>query len=355
VVYEVRETPTTLGGALNITCNGLRVLDKLGVYKQLEGVCAETPEFEMYNANGSRIGLLKSGILTKEKTGYGTMRVMRTIIRDILLKRLEEEGIMVKNGMHLTKVEETSDSVEVTFVDGTTDTADLLIGADGIHSAVRSLHVDPEFEPEYTGLSSLYSIIPIDILTSPVYFSGNFGAVMFRKGMFGTGFCDKERTTMYWFNSHTVSAKGRDGWIAHGKELENIRSQLMESAGEIRVPLVHEILEKSSEIRFYPIYRLPLNGKWFTQRTLLIGDAGHGTFPLWPGLTCSSTPTCRSRHVDGDGGRISTLSFVTTGRRPSDCVSEVRGDSSSKSCGDLEVVESGWEPAEGNWAVETVD
>ena len=323
MLYEVRETPTTLGGALNITCNGLRILDKLGVYKQLEAVCAETPEFEMYNANGSRIGVLKSGILTKETTGYGTMRVMRTIIHDILLKRLEEEGIIVKNGMHLTKVEESSNSVEVTFADGTTDTADLLIGADGIHSAVRSIHVDPGFEPEYTGLSALYSIIPIDSLTSPVYFSGNFGTVMFRKGMFGTGFCDKQRTTMYWFNTHTVPVKGRDGWVAHGKELENIKSQLMESA-EISIPLIHEILEKSPEIRFYPIYRLPLNGKWFTQRTLLIGDAGHGTFPLWPGLICSSPTTCRSRHVDGDGGCISTLSFAPTGRRSSDSISEVR-------------------------------
>jgi 2-polyprenyl-6-methoxyphenol hydroxylase-like FAD-dependent oxidoreductase len=208
------------------------------------------------------------------------MRVMRTIIHDILLQRLEEEGITLKYGMHLTKIEESSDSVEVTFADGTTDTADLLIGADGIHSAVRSTHVDPGSEPEYTGLSSLYSIIPFDSLTSPIYFSGNFGTVIFRKGMFGTGFCDKQRTKMYWFNTHTVPAKGRDGWIAYGNELETIRNQLVKNAEEVTVPLIHEILEKSPEIRFYPIYRLPLKGKWFTRRTLLIGDAAHGTSSL---------------------------------------------------------------------------
>ena len=248
------------------------------MYKQLEAICAETPEFEVYNASGSRVAVLKSGILTKERTGYGTMRVMRTTIQEILLQRLRDEGITVKNGMHLTKIDESAESVTATFADGTRDTGDILIGADEIHSAVRSIHVDPGFEPEYTGLSALYSITLFESLTSPLYFSGNFGTVLFHKGMFGTGFCDRERTKIYWFNSHIVPARGRDGWIAHGKEAEAIRSQLRERVEEINIPLVHEILEKSPEIRFYPIYQLPLKGKWFTKKTLLIADAAHGTF-----------------------------------------------------------------------------
>ena len=234
----------------------------------------------MVNATGIYIGLLKIGNLTKEKYGYGTLRVMRTFLHETLLKRLDEEGIPVKNGMRLTEIEETSESVKVIFADGTEDTCDLLVGADGIHSAVRTLHVQPNLEPEYTGFSTLSALIPTNSLASPMYFEGNFGAIMSRRGMFATGFCDKTRETMYWFNSHEVGAKSREGWIAYGSESAAVKEELIERVKEITIPLVKEILEKSPEVRMYPIYRLPLSGKWFTERTILIGDSGHGTLPF---------------------------------------------------------------------------
>lgn len=81
---------------------------------------------------------------------------------------------------------------------------------------------------------------------------------------------------MYWFNTHEVPAKNRDGWTAHGKEYEVIKEQVLERTKHIRIPLVREIIESSPNIKFYPIYTLPSGGKWYTGRTILIGDAAHG-------------------------------------------------------------------------------
>jgi 2-polyprenyl-6-methoxyphenol hydroxylase-like FAD-dependent oxidoreductase len=276
VIYEIRDRPTRLGGAINITCNGLRILDKIGAFKRLEEICAETPDFEMYNATGGEIGTLS--IDTKENHGYSTYRIMRTLVHDTILHRLEEEGIPVKMGMCVTQIEETPDRAKVMFEDGTVDTCDLLVGADGIHSAVRRLHVDPTMEPVYTGHSTLYSVINAENLTSPMYFKGNVGVIMFRRGLFANGFCDKKRTTMYWFNTYSVPEKDREGWIAHGKESEAFKAELLKRVEEIKVPLVKEVIEKSPELRFYPVYQVPLEGKWFTERTVLVGDAAHGTF-----------------------------------------------------------------------------
>lgn len=85
---------------------------------------------------------------------------------------------------------------------------------------------------------------------------------------------------MYWFNTHEITAKDREGWIAHGKEAEAIKAGIVERVKDITIPLVKEILDQSPEIQFYPIFNLPLAGKLFTGRTILIGDAGHGMFNL---------------------------------------------------------------------------
>jgi 2-polyprenyl-6-methoxyphenol hydroxylase-like FAD-dependent oxidoreductase len=285
VIYEIRETHSTIGGALNFTCNGLRILDKIGIYKALQEKCAETREFEWVNATGAHIGVLRTGNLTMKKYGYGTKRVLRTFLHEKLEERLAEEKIPIKMGKKLVKVEEKGDSVAVTFADGTTDTADLLVGADGIHSAVRTLFIEPSLEPRYTQLTTLYSIIKTSELKVPPYFSGNFGIVSFRHGMVGSGFCDPEKRTMYWFNVHEVpESKDRDGWIATGQEREKLKQELLERTKEITVPYVKEIIEKSPDLRFYPVYSLPLGGKWHADRTILIGDAAHGLSLL---LTCS--------------------------------------------------------------------
>jgi 2-polyprenyl-6-methoxyphenol hydroxylase-like FAD-dependent oxidoreductase len=230
----------------------------------------------LYNAQGAQLGVLRVGNVTKRKYGYGTMRVMRTLAHEALLKRLEEEGITLRFGMQLAAIDESQTGVKVTFADGSVDRADLLVGADGIHSVVRSLHVQPSFEPEYSGLSSIYSLNPTANIKSPLYFSSNFAAIFTRRGMFATGFCDAKRSMMYWFNSHEVPVKNRDGWTTYGKEADMIKSQVLERAQEVSIPLIHEIIEASPDVHFYPIYRLPLGGKWYTERTILIGDAGHG-------------------------------------------------------------------------------
>jgi 2-polyprenyl-6-methoxyphenol hydroxylase-like FAD-dependent oxidoreductase len=107
-IYEIRSTPATLGGAIVVGWNALRILDSLGIYKELQTTCAETPDFELYNANGGKIGTLSLGAF-KQKYGYGVMRVLRSVLHQLLLRRLYVEGIDVKYGMTLTEIEETKD------------------------------------------------------------------------------------------------------------------------------------------------------------------------------------------------------------------------------------------------------
>lgn len=56
---------------------------------------------------------------------------------DVLLNAIQEADISVYYGIRLVGIEETASGVTATFPDGTSDMADLLLGYDGIHSAIR--------------------------------------------------------------------------------------------------------------------------------------------------------------------------------------------------------------------------
>src|SRR2546430_1055084 len=64
-------------------------------------------------------------------------------------------GFRFGQGKRLTGVVETDDGVRATFADGREATGDLLIGSDGVHSAVRAI-IDPNAPtPTYAGLVNL--------------------------------------------------------------------------------------------------------------------------------------------------------------------------------------------------------
>ncbi|KAK6194093.1 hypothetical protein LQW54_011778 [Pestalotiopsis sp. IQ-011] len=86
---------------------------------------------------------------SKDETGFGYLRIRRADLMDVLLAATAEANIPIRYGKRLTNIEDGADEVTAVFADGTQDSADLLLGCDGIHSAVRNLYVDPGCGPKY--------------------------------------------------------------------------------------------------------------------------------------------------------------------------------------------------------------
>jgi 2-polyprenyl-6-methoxyphenol hydroxylase-like FAD-dependent oxidoreductase len=76
-----------------------------------------------------------------------------------MLSAAKEAEIPITYNKQIVQIEEGKDKVAVSFSDGTTDTADILLGCDGIHSSVRKLYVNPLQEPEYSGIASTFTIV----------------------------------------------------------------------------------------------------------------------------------------------------------------------------------------------------
>ena len=285
MVYEIREQPTTLGGAVFIPANGLRLLDRLGVYETLREGGSITSEMIFHSTNGSELGRLDIASNIKARTGYGHMRIKRTVLMDALLSAAHVRGIPIHFGKRLATITEDTGGADatVTFSDRSSDTADLVLGCDGIHSAVRSLHVDPRVVPEYSGISSVASIIPMSTELAGLHMTFN------PEGVIAVVPCtdSAEEKELFWFLSREITPPDledtRDGWNEHGrKEVAAFKTTVLDILHDIGGSwgsFLRRIINSTETVNFYPIYRLPRGGIWHTRRCVLLGDAAHAMQP----------------------------------------------------------------------------
>jgi len=270
-----------------VPCNGLRLLDLLGVYDE---ICLRSPKLAkgtVYSSRGTNLGELELGIWSAKKTGYMSMRIKRTDLQTILLDKVRQLGIPVYFDKRIVAIEEREDDVEVTFSDGTRDTAQLLLGCDGIHSSVRSLYVDSQISPEYSGIATIYSFIPTVSLHPPTSAMTSMTATYIPHGVFAVMPCSTSSDVLYWFFSYEVpipsSGDSREGWEEHSRrEEDGFKAALLGFLNTVQMEwgaFVRDVVKKTETVKFYPIFRLPLGGRWYRGRCLLLGDAAHAMQP----------------------------------------------------------------------------
>jgi FAD-dependent urate hydroxylase len=147
-VYEARRGPADgIGGGLSIAPNGLNALDVIGAGDVVRSIGTPMTGIVMRSWTGKVLGELDGppGLAPRQF-------VWRTDLCRALRAAAAGRGIRTVHGKRLTGARDTGDGVTARFADGTQAGADILVGADGIHSTVRTL-IDPAApRPRYAGL-----------------------------------------------------------------------------------------------------------------------------------------------------------------------------------------------------------
>ena len=157
-IFEQAREFGRVGADINLTPNAVHVLDRLGIGERLRATAARpTHRISRMWDTGEETSRLEMSDTAEEK--YGAPQL--TIHRADLLSALEEkiDPARFRMGYKATAVDESDDAVTVTFADGETLSFDVVIGADGIHSAVRGAVFGPE-NPQFTGLVSWRATFP---------------------------------------------------------------------------------------------------------------------------------------------------------------------------------------------------
>lgn len=289
-IFEIRPEPATIGGAVNLTPNALRLLDHLGALKiiQERNYGKNIEELEVFDIYSGK-KLATSSFKGPEGKGIGNppykaLRITRgDALKGVLAAVQLHDNITMTCGKRTVKIDETAQSVTIHFEDGGSATGDLLIGCDGIHSVTRLMHVDPDRKGTYTGVANAFGFAPIDKNFS-VHFdctAMNFA----RRGMLLTSFHSSAEDSVYIGALMSVEDVGsRDGWKTRGAEAEKTRSMLLDRFGETQIPCIKPLIETAQDFFLWPVYTLPKDGRWHTDRCMLLGDAAVRRTFLCPGL-----------------------------------------------------------------------
>lgn len=260
-VYEAAETFKPLGAGLVLAPNAIKALDAIGVADEVTRN-SKLPSRSYLKTHKGKIIVATDNHEVLAKYGVQGVTLHRAELHRILYSHLKHGS--VHTNKRLRSFIQTRSSVSVTFEDGTTDAADMLIAADGIHSVVRRSLL-PQSKVRYSGQTCWRGItkteLEIDEFSESWGPGARFGIVPLKDG------------TIYWFG--VVTAKQNDA------SLKAITKQQLVKMFEGFHEPVQKIIEGTEEksIIHNDLIDLEPIKQFAFGRVMLTGDAAHATTP----------------------------------------------------------------------------
>jgi 2-polyprenyl-6-methoxyphenol hydroxylase-like FAD-dependent oxidoreductase len=261
VVFERAPELRDGGAGLHIFTNGMLALAHLGLADQVAAIAPAQDVCRFATSTGRTIGTYPVGEFV-ERYGQPTVAIGRSDLHGILRDAVTAP---IVTGAEVTGYTEHADGVSLHFADGSSETGDLLIGADGVNSAVRAQLLGPQ-APDYTGYIAWRGHAKL----SPEEFPpGSFQA------LFGPGtrftYYDIAPGVVHWMSVANGPAGGRDEGTP-GETLAMLRARhagWTDPVGKILDATVPESILRGDVVDRKP------DPVWGQGRVSLLGDSAH--------------------------------------------------------------------------------
>lgn len=143
-LYEKAQAFGDVGAGMQLAANCTRILDKMGLLEEAVSLGVVPKRMVIQDALDGREVIAMDLERAKERYGYPYMVIHRSDLHGMFLRAAQREGVELRSGMKCVSYENIEGGARVTFEDGTTDSAPLVIAADGLHSVARKMISDDQ-------------------------------------------------------------------------------------------------------------------------------------------------------------------------------------------------------------------
>ena len=269
-VYEQAPELNEVGGGINMAPNAVRILHRLGLAEGLdrEGV---RPRFTHQRRWQDGRTLQRSPLnpLCEELYGAPHMTIHRADLLAVIASGFPAERVHL--GHRLVGLTNKSDVVEAWFDNGSRITADVMVGADGIHSAVRAA-LFGERDAAFAGCVAYRGLVPVERIA-------DLGLELGNQSWVGPGghlvHYPVSRARLLNFVGWTEHDEWNcEDWTDHATIARAL------AAFEGWHPQIQQIIAAAETCFIWALFdRNPLP-RWSVGRTTLLGDACHPMYPF---------------------------------------------------------------------------
>jgi 2-polyprenyl-6-methoxyphenol hydroxylase-like FAD-dependent oxidoreductase len=191
----------------------------------------------------------------------------RPALHDVLSAASKRAGVRFRLGVTVSEFSQSDDKVAVKFTDGCAREYDLVVGADGVHSQIRTMVFDAGLTPKFTGEGVWrYNVSrPPDL---------DYGSIYATREGPKAGLIPLTRETAYIFRIGPEPGNPR---FPKG-ELANIMRERLKPFGGAIGELARGISD-SELVVYRPLESVLVPAPWYRGRVAIIGDAAHSITP----------------------------------------------------------------------------
>jgi 2-polyprenyl-6-methoxyphenol hydroxylase-like FAD-dependent oxidoreductase len=270
-VFERAAELREVGAGLLLAANAQRALAKLGLAEAVARLGTPASAAEIRSWRGHVLASIPASELEK-KIGTPSAAVHRADLQALLVGEVEERTLRL--GAEVEGFEQDQSGVTLSLAGGSQESADILIGADGLRSRVRAGLFGPE-QPRYAGYTAWRAVVEPEEELLP--WGAGFES-WGRGARFGCAHIGDGR--VYWFATANAPEGEKDG--PPGSPA-GAKAKLMRLFSGWHRPVADlvQAAEEGAILRTDIYDREPLGERWGEGKVTLLGDAAH---PMTPNL-----------------------------------------------------------------------
>jgi len=284
-VFESVQQLQPLGVGINLQPNAVRELIELGLVDQLDAIGVQAEEWALFAKNGKQVWSEPRGTMAGYRwPQYSVHRGrLQMALYEAVLRRLGPDAVVTGAQLVSAQTQESSVIARFRCADGITreESGLLLVGADGIRSALRAQMYPDEGAPRWNGAVMWRGISE----HPPVRTSNSFvlvGELSQRFVCYPISRADSRTglATLNWIAERTLADDGSvwsdSDWNRRASVDEFLPAFQDWDFGWLDAA---DIIRRAEEAYVYPMVDRDPVPNWIEGRAVLIGDAAHAMYP----------------------------------------------------------------------------